>query len=253
MHAHIDSDRIAYAFGGMKDEEGWPLDWSLVQARIDSNIGNIFRATGARDCTLYLTSDDRSNYRYALGTIRSYKGHRPTDKPFWYSQIRNYLMGLNGRMVFGMEADDAIGIALTLDPENAISCSVDKDLDNIPGKHYNEIHPEKGVYLVSETDALHNFYCQLALGDRVDNIHGLYSIGPKSQLLVDICRCSSELDMYLLAVKWYKKYYGNYWKQFLWENASLLWIKRSMELPGEKEVQERLEKLFLEASELEVA
>lgn len=251
MHANIDADRIPYAYGGCKDDAGYPLDWPLVQSRIDSNIGNLLESSGARSHTLFLTSDDKSNFRFACATIREYKGNRPSEKPFWYEQIRRYLMEMGAVVASGMEADDAIGIAsMAMDPHEVVNCSADKDIDNIPRLRYDEVHPKKGVYWVSERDSLHNFYCQLLTGDRVDNIPGLYNVGGKSSLLVHLRSLDEERDMYAYVAMIYEKYFGSYWRQFLWENASLLWIKRQAEPKGELEVQERLERLFLEASGL---
>lgn len=244
MHALIDADRIAYAFGGFKDEDGQPLSWPLVAERVDSNIQGILQGCGANSRTLYLTADDKSNFRIRLATIRIYKGHRSTDKPFWYEHIRRYLTDqYEAQIVYGMEADDAIGIeqcrrmnhcyspALAnwnvVHPEwPPVICSVDKDLNNIPGYHYNELHPEKGVYWVSDISSLSSFYSQLLIGDATDNIPGLYGVGPRSAAVLGVGVCDNEFDMYCLVRDEYEKRFGSYWKRFLTENAMLLWIKR---------------------------
>ena len=38
MHALIDLDILCYEMGAAKDEDGEPLDWTLVQHRVDSRI-----------------------------------------------------------------------------------------------------------------------------------------------------------------------------------------------------------------------
>ncbi len=259
MHALIDSDRIPYAFGGMKDEEGYPQQWEILRRLIDDNLQNLITQTSSTSSTLYLTSDDRSNFRFKAATILPYKGTRKTEKPFWYEQIRRYLQQAYGAItVYGQEADDQLGIEqyssyidgvsnrLDIDytfngrDGHTVICSVDKDLDMIPGLHYNELKPEKGVYEISEVDAQRNFFRQLLTGDPTDNIPGLFGVGGSSALLRSIDELHESSLMYHHVKEQYVKRFGSYWKMFLWENASLLWIKRQQEPKGEKEIQELL-------------
>ena len=164
IHNLIDADRIAYCFGGLKDEEGAPQCWEILRSRIDDNINLLNLATRATSFELVLTSDDKSNFRFQVATILPYKGNRLMDKPFWYSTIRSYLMdSYSAHVVYGMEADDYLGIQQS---ENTVISSVDKDLDNIPGKHFNELKRNKGVYEISEMAGQRNFYNQVVyLGD----------------------------------------------------------------------------------------
>jgi hypothetical protein len=96
MKALIDADIFQYEFGSCTDSEYKPLAWPLVQARVQGRINTILEATGATSYQLYLTSDDKSNFRYKIATIRPYKGHRPTEKPYWYNGIRNFLVDHRG-------------------------------------------------------------------------------------------------------------------------------------------------------------
>lgn len=253
MHALIDADRIAYAFGGFKDEDGQPLSWPLVAERVDSNIQGILQGCGATTHTLYLTGDDKSNFRFRVATIRPYKGHRGTDKPFWYEHIRRYLQDqYKAEVVYGMEADDALGIeqcrreSAQLEPGNSVICSVDKDLDMIPGYHYNELKSERGNYFISELDGLRNFYTQLLTGDSTDNIPGLYFVGPSNSWVKKVREMDSEFDMFCFVRHKYQSYFGSYWNEFLFENAMLLWIKRQETNPPTGEIVGRLDDLGLQ-------
>jgi 5'-3' exonuclease len=117
------------------------------------------------------------------------------------------------------EADDAIGIrAYTLGEEDYVICSIDKDLDNLRGKHYNFVKNE--AYYVTEENAIKNFYRQILTGDRVDNIPGLSGIGPKKaeKILAD---CVTEEELYSAVLKAYD---GNL--EYLTEQGQLLWIRR---------------------------
>lgn len=238
MHALIDADWFAYAFGNATDDEYKPLKWPFVKARIDGTINRIVEESGAETYQLYLTSADKSNFRFEVATIRPYKGNRPSDKPLYYDKIRSYLEQRGGIVVSGMEADDAVSIEqwddiCSLDDVanlavrvalSTIICSIDKDLDMVPGHHYNWMKPDDGVYYIEETQGLQNFYCQLLTGDNVDNIPGLFGVGKSSKLLTNVRSLTDELEMYNYVLGEYEKRFGSYAEQFLIENARLLYM-----------------------------
>jgi hypothetical protein len=127
-------------------------------------------------------------------------------------------------VVYGKEADDYLA---SKQSKYTIISSVDKDLDTVAGKHFNELKPQKGVYEISEVDAQRNFYCQCLCGDSTDNIAGLFGVGQASALLRHIRGMDQELSMYLAVKEQYRKRFGSYWKLFMYENAQLLWLVRS--------------------------
>lgn len=246
MKALIDADIFQWEFGSATDDEYKPLSWPLIQARVQGRINGILERTGADEYQLYITSDDKSNFRYDVATIRPYKGNRKDiEKPHWYTHIRNFLVDQRGAIeVFDMEADDAISIAAyknyyeTLESTKSyikptpdvIICSRDKDLDMIPGWHYGwgaGNQKEKKVWWQNEADGLRCFYKQLLTGDAVDNIPGLYGVGKSSTHLKHVDTAESEQAMYDLVLTEYRKRFGSYAEQFLTENAHLLWMKKS--------------------------
>jgi len=91
MKALIDGDIFAYEFGNCTDSEYKPLAWPLVQARLQGRIDKIMAATKADEYQMYITSSDKSNFRYEVATIKPYKGHRETEKPHHYDRIRSFL------------------------------------------------------------------------------------------------------------------------------------------------------------------
>lgn len=237
MKALIDADWFAYAFGNATDDEYKPLAWPFVKSRIDGTIRKIIESTGSVEYQLYLTSADRSNFRFDVATIRPYKGNRPTDKPHYYDKIRDYLSKGKGAIVItGMEADDAVSIAqyadldwfgpypLPKEKANTVLCSIDKDLDMVTGWHYNWMKEDLGVYWQDPTDGLRCFYKQLLTGDSVDNIPGLFGVGKASTLLKKLDDMTTEQEMYDHVQKEYEKRFGSYYYQFMMENAKLLWM-----------------------------
>ncbi len=254
MKALIDADIFTYSFGACKDDEGHPLAWPLVATRLNTQIKNICERVGADDYQLYLTGE--GNFRISVATIRPYKGTRPSDKPFWYEQIRKYLINFRkAREVVGWEADDQLAMD-QVEPTNisteadldyyennkTVICSLDKDLDMVPGLHYNWSKDE--IYTVTELDGLASFYCQLLTGDSVDNIPGLYGVGKSSAFLSRIKSYDNEWDMFNLVCIQYEKRFGEYYWQFLQENSKLLWMVRDEEcVRKEMEITYRLKEL----------
>jgi len=88
---------------------------------------------------------------------------------------KDYLMKHHGAIVMPgvYEADDLL--AMNAD-ENSIICSIDKDLLQVPGYHYNFVK-DTFIY-VDATTGWRNFYSQLLTGDTSDGIVGIHGIGP---------------------------------------------------------------------------
>lgn len=249
MKALIDGDIFQYEFGSMTDDEFKPLGWPIIQNKIQNRIDQIMEATGAKTYQIYLTSDDKSNFRYKLATIRPYKGHRSTEKPHWYYHIRNFLVDYRGAQeVSGIEADDAISMAQyealygamddlasieaikELGIARTVICSRDKDLNMVPGLHYTwecGKQKEKPLWWQDEVGGFRCFYKQLLMGDTCDNILGLFGVGQRSKIVSSLDDVNSDADMYRIVFNEYEKRFGSYAKKFLIENARLLWMLRS--------------------------
>ena len=76
----------------------------------------------------------------------------------------------------GYEADDLVGILATAIP-NCLIVSNDKDLNQIPGNHYD---PQKNkLFTVTVDEARKQKYMQWIHGDSVDGIPGIPGIGPR--------------------------------------------------------------------------
>ena len=105
-----------------------------------------------------------------------YKAHRPKEKPKYFTEIKDYMVDQWGAAFApdGFEADDMLGIDQTGD---RLICTIDKDLDQIPGWHYN--WKKYQVYYVSEEDAARFVWYQMVTGDTADNVFGVYGLGVK--------------------------------------------------------------------------
>jgi len=178
MLALIDADILPYELGAVFDETVSP---GHVYQAVDDKINTIIRGAKAHDAVYFLTNS-KANFRLARATVAPYKGQRPSEKNFWWHHIRDYIISMYEPVIAdGNEADDLIIDYHKKDIETVI-CSRDKDLDTSPGWHYRwkcgERQPERRYY-VPPHEAWQFFYYQLLAGDIVDNIKGVYGVGPK--------------------------------------------------------------------------
>jgi hypothetical protein len=208
----------------------------LVVEPVENAIHNLkasIRAamTNTRSDTYELYLSGENNFRESIATIRPYKGKRdPNAKPVHYNALREYcLLQYNATIVDNQEADDALGIRQfpTWEKENTVICTIDKDLDMIPGKHYN--FSTKEHYWVDNKEATYNFYKQLLMGDVTDNIVGVPGIGKKGATSI-LEGCETEGDMYAAVWGAYQNAYTeadiHMIDAIVLENARLLWIRR---------------------------
>lgn len=253
MKALIDGDILLYQFGSLTDDQGKPLRWDLICNHLNDKIAEIVDMSGCSDYMIYLTGS--GNFRKNIATIKPYKGSRKNlQKPHSYYKVKEYLLKsswIKCTIVTGMEADDALGM------NDGVRCSNDKDIEMIPGKHVGwsvgKRIPARPLYTITEEQANRNFFCQLLSGDPVDDILGLYMIGPKkAEKLLD--GLTGALSMYAKVKSEYILRFGSYWQLFMHENARLLWIWRKQddnvldwftELEAKLEVEEQ-EKILAE-------
>ena len=215
--AFIDADFLVYSVGFTTEEDSE----HIAKARLTEWLENfVYVRLQCDDYVAWITG--KGNFRYDLAKTVPYKGNRKdAKKPKHYEALRNHLVKRHEAIeTTGYEADDAVGMALTENPE-AIICHVDKDLDQLPGKHFN---PNKDLeYEVTEFEGLRNFYTQLLTGDRVDNIQGLMGIGPKKAEKA-LQECTTENELMDAVWKMYQDK-NESWERLL-ENGRLLFLWR---------------------------
>jgi len=183
MIALVDADLVAYRCAASCQKQGvLTEDFGVAQVRASNLLWNIFSEVKAKDRVLYLSGGE--NFRKAV--VPSYKANRvDQEKPHYLEPLREYLVTEWGAKVTdGIEADDALGIAQTAAPEGTtIICSLDKDLKQVPGYHYTwEMNGtgstgtvwkrEAALSFVKPQEGMFNFYWQMVMGDRADNVPG---------------------------------------------------------------------------------
>jgi len=230
MLALIDADIITYRNGYAAQKGSVPDPFEDVMRTIDYTIGHILAATDATDQRLFLTGDN--NFREDVATVRPYKGNRSKEKPYYYNDIREFLvMDWGAEVVDGQEADDALGIVQWTDlwssgvDATTCICTIDKDLNCIPGFHYNWV--KEKYYWVNEHEANSFFYHQLLTGDTTDNIVGIPGVGQKTaEKILDGCTTREE---YLRQIGLQYAIHYDDPEAIMTEMGRLLWIRREEE------------------------
>ena len=200
------------------------------------NVGtiltNICDVLGAerRNMTVWLSGPSDQNFRKEIATIKPYKGSRKDAwRPTYEQEIKDYIVRKwGGQVTVGQEADDAMGIAQSALPFGT-SCIVtnDKDLDMIPGLHYNFVTDEK--YVVDDETAAWLFWQQMLKGDPTDDIVGIPGIGEKkAYAALEDCWDDPEQCRDVVWSLYVQAYGWAAWPAFL-ENGRLLWIRRKEE------------------------
>lgn len=218
MQALIDFDIVAFSMAASAEND--PVE--VAYMRIDQMIHSILDTTGADTYRGFLSGG--SNFRHEI--YPEYKANRKDMvDPRWRSACKEYLVReWAAEVTDGYEADDALGINQTTD---TIICTIDKDLDMVPGLHYSWPIVRKGnivregkIYEVSEIEGLRSFYRSLLVGDRTDNIFGVDGIGPmKASKMID--NLETEEEMFERVAELYQ---GD--MDRLRMNGDCLWIQR---------------------------
>lgn len=167
MLALLDGDIFCYRVGFATEEEPEAIALHRIKEMIETCIEEV----GADEYRVFLTGKD--NFRYQV--YPEYKANRvDKPKPIHLKALREYLVKeLNAEVVDGMEADDAMSIN---QDDQSVICSIDKDLLQVEGRHYNFV--KKEFQIIGELEGLRNFYTQFLTGDKADNIIGIEGIGP---------------------------------------------------------------------------
>jgi hypothetical protein len=211
----IDGDIIAYRCAFATSPNDLAARMVLANEYINTIKQNVPHA-GPDSYTVYLTG--KGNFRDQYAVTQPYKGNRPTERPPFVEDIKQYLLDYHpSDLSQGEEADDRIAIAATQLGDNCTICSIDKDFNQVPGWHYNFVKFKRSYVL--EREGLLFFYRQIIMGDRADNILGVHGIGDKKSMKL-LQELPTELSMYKLCVE----LLGS--EERVLENAILLWLRR---------------------------
>ena len=183
MIALIDADVLLYKFSHHNEDDiVWAEDCVVKDIDFDRavfELNSFVEALKERLCVseARMVLSGSKNFRYDVDP--TYKHNRVDREP---SELRPLLREYIWKNFWTisrrrLEGDDCLGIISTQLPGKFIVCTIDKDLKQIPGKHYNwdkdlefEITPEEGE---------HFLLTQIITGDPGDGYPGCPGVGAK--------------------------------------------------------------------------
>ena len=112
---------------------------------------------------------------------------------------------------------------------DSVICTIDKDLLNTPGYHYN---PTKGTFAeINPTQAIKLYMMQILTGDTADNIAGLPRVGPVAAMkILDIAEGDQSKWGQLVKDAYAQKFPEDWEKRFTLARKQL-WIHQKPQ-PG---------------------
>ena len=178
----------------------------------------VYMQLNCDDFKAHLTG--KTNFRNDIAVTHPYKGNRKdVVRPEHFDALRKHAERLGATVSVNEEADDTVAIEST--KADYWIVHVDKDLNQLPGWHYNPVKCEE--YYVTEEEGMYSFYLQLLTGDRTDNIVGLKGIGPvKAAKILGDSVSNKELHNKTIAAYLDA---GETLDRVL-ENGRLLWLRR---------------------------
>ena len=159
-----------------------------------------------------------------------YKGKR-REKPANYKFLRDYVLKNHETIsVANYEADDTAsieGTALLKAEKLFMVGTIDKDWKMIGGLFYNMQY--KTLKAISKTEAIEYFHIQLITGDSVDNIPGVFGMGPKKA--EKVVKGKTLIKQFESIIRQYKKHYPEDWEERLNIMGKLLYLVKSYDDP----------------------
>lgn len=187
----IDGDIFAYKAAAVNQEDfdlgdgvkSSQTDPKQAASDIESLIDGLTETLGAAETFVCLTGplQEISDSNFRKRVYADYKGNRdPEKKPVLLPFVKEHIRKTYATKIKeGIEADDVLGILMThptLVSGKKVCVSTDKDLLQIPGRHFNPDKEEKRM--ISEQRGDYWFMYQTLVGDQVDHYPGCKGVGP---------------------------------------------------------------------------
>lgn len=251
MKLLIDGDIVAYRAAascmlskkkieaGQTEEESSPI----AQFRAASMVESIIDFCRGGPYKMFLSGGN--NFRHHI--YPNYKANRRNaPKPPHLEDVRaSLVIDFKAVVTDGYEADDAI--MMEWDPEDTIICSNDKDFKaNAWGRHYNftVADEHKTIEYITQNERDNNFFIQMLMGDKSDNIVGPLGFDAKKKAAVFLSKHEGKSHGEVLAIA-YEKAFGEDAQKWHRMNYRLLRLLRQ-EAELEKIYDEKERNLYPE-------
>lgn len=181
MKLLLDGDIVAYQITAACEQEfewaddRWTLNCDIADCQDRLRVFQEGLLSKFPESEIHYTFSDKNNFRKDV--YPAYKGSRKTRKPIAYKPFVDWIKHRYPHYELPkLEADDVMGIMSTEQPGEWIIVTIDKDLNQIPGKVYN--WSTQTLHDISIEEADNFFYVQCLTGDITDNYPGLKGTGP---------------------------------------------------------------------------
>jgi len=218
INIYIDGDILVY-------QSIWSATSTKdIKKKLDQTIASIMG--DLEGSTGKIAIKGKGNFRKNI--YPAYKGNRKKEltkqEEEFFSYAYKYLEdSWKAVPAHDMEADDLLAMWNTEEP--GIIVSIDKDLLQVPGLHFNT--RKKEYTHMTEDEASLLLHTQVLMGDSVDNITGLKGIGKvKAAKVMEGVHVSKHLDT---VKSFWQKTFGRGWEDNLQLNMDLVYLKRSMD------------------------
>jgi len=227
--ALIDADSLIYTTAWFCPNK------HIARRTFRTHIERIIEDLEAKD--IYVFVKGKGNFRTDIDI--NYKAHRSkTSDPEMQERVALLTEWAQGEFITsdGAEADDYCFIYANKALEEGLKpvvCHIDKDLNMIPGFHYN--YKTKDTYITTLEDSFLAMHLQLLTGDAADNIQGLWGIGPgRAKIILDNKKMSDLKDKVLTywrdsyerpKAQYKDKYKGRDWEEDFYRAANLLILR----------------------------
>lgn len=170
----IDADSLMYfsSYGSEEDQITCEVKLSEKIYDILNIVGNSYNIE-----KYYVFVKGKNNFRYKI--YPEYKKNRPAKHPI-IDVLNQYLVENFGAIESHNAESDDYAYSYSQLPEykgRCIICSVDKDMLQIPGIHYD--YQKNKFHVIDEETARYKLAIQMIMGDAADGITGLKGYGPK--------------------------------------------------------------------------
>lgn len=216
MNVYIDGDLMIHRCVWNNDIQG------MKDKAIDL-LEDIMHETQAENGKIAIGG--ANNFRKAI--YPEYKANRkknedPEVKEMFSQAYKFFSEELEAVSAVGQEADDLLAIWQTENP--GIIVSIDKDMLQVPGTHFNNAKWEYTEMKEEECNYL--LHKQILTGDSSDNIKGLPGIGPKkAEGMLE----GRGKDLKKAVCKAYKEIIGKGWEEEVQLNTDLVYLRRKFD------------------------
>lgn len=232
----IDADSILYRSAAAAEGKG-P---QLAVFYLEQTLERIFNRTGIRESECEILFGGSSEPRQHLSS--SYKANRiGKPKPEYLPDTLEAIAARERSFCCSVhETDDHIAHRAYSAGFNICIASIDKDLRQLPCRFYNYVSDV--IDEVDPTQALHNFYEQMLMGDKSDNVPGFDGVAryrPTKQLerwIKELKELEKEEDM----ISFTLEKYNDQVERYLLSGNLLYLLRHEEDYWFPKQLQHRL-------------